>query len=278
MNEIQTSSFYIVKRLVDDVDFNTFFAQSVIKNHVSGKVFVDDITHPKTAYIRHPYGMSLLVGCHTNEEFNKWLFAYIAGNANRLNSDDWMQVYPYEWNKVLEKRLNNNLMKQNIEKCTRVNFSFDYKRYKKLKAQSDHQLVKIEKMNHSQFMEFQGKVVPRLFWDNYEDFIKNGMAYTVIENDDIASIAFSAYVHKDKLELGIETAEKHRNKGYAIEACSKLINHCLLNDREPVWSCKFENINSYRLAIKLGFDEKARYPYYGLKNPTLINNQNMVIG
>ncbi len=267
MFEMQSSIFHKVKELLDQVEFNTLFAQSVIKNHVSGQVFADDISHPKTAYIRHPYGMSLLVGCHTNEKFNRWLLDYISGSSARMHSDDWMQVAPFEWNKVLEKELDHNEINRHVEKCTRVNFSFNCKKYENLKVQPDYKNVKIEKTNHSQFMKFQGKVIPRLFWDSYEDFDRKGMAYTVLENDDIASIAYSAYVNENKLEIGIETAEKYRNKGYALKACSRLIDYCISNDMEPVWACKLENTTSYRLANRLGFDEKARYPYYGLMNP-----------
>ena len=247
MYEIQCSIFHKVKELLDKVEFNTLFAQSV-KNHVSGQVFTDDISHPKTAYIRHPYGMSLLVGCHTNEKFNRWLLDYISGRSDRVHSDDWMQVAPFEWNKVLEKELDHNEINRHVEKCTRVNFSFNCKKYEELKERLDYKNVKIEKMNQSQFMKFQGKVIPRLFWDRYEDFDRKGMAYTVLENDDIASIAYSAYVHENKLEIGIETA-------------------CIINDMEPIWACKLENTPSYRLASRLGFDEKARYSYYGLINP-----------
>jgi RimJ/RimL family protein N-acetyltransferase len=168
------------------------------------------------------------------------------------------------------KRIKKKYIKEYIEKFTRVNFSFNLDRYEKLRKQPDYYVVKIEKMNRSQFMEFQGTVIPRLFWDSYEDFEKKGIAYTVIENNDIASIAYSAYVHGNKLEIGIETAEKYRQKGYAIKACARLIEYCLLNNLEPIWACKLENTSSYRLAIKLGFDEKVRYPYYGLKNPNPI--------
>ena len=277
MYEIQSSIFHKVKELLDKVEFNTLFAQSVIKNHVSGQVFTDDISHPKTAYIRHPYGMSLLVGCHTNEKFNRWLLDYISGRSDRMHSDDWMQVAPFEWNKVIEKGLIHNEINRYVEKCTRVNFSFNCKRYEKLKEQLDYKNVKIEKMNHSQFMKFKGKVIPRLFWDRYEDIDRKGMAYTALENDDIASIAYSAYVHGNKLEIGIETAEKYRNKGYALKACSRLIDYCIINDMDPVWACKLENTSSYRLASRLGFDEKARYPYYGLMNPHLLNNKNRAV-
>lgn len=269
MHEIQPSLFHKVRKLleIEKVPFNTFFAQSVIKSHVTGQVFVDDIADPKTAYIRHPYGMSLLAGCHTNNEFIEWLSGYIAGQTNRISLYDWMQVFPSEWNRVIEREAKKRKIDQHIENCTRVNFSFNVHRYEKSKTKIDFGSQTIEKMNRSQFIKFKGTVTPSLFWDNYDDFDKAGLAYSVIENGDIASVAFASFVHGNKLELGIETAPEYRQRGYAIKACASLIDHCLSDHLEPIWACKLENTNSYRLATRLGFDEEGRYPYYGLKKP-----------
>ena len=267
MHEIQPPLFFKVKKLIEHVEFNSLFAQSVIENHVTGRVFVDDVSDPKTSYIRHPYGMSLLVGCHTDNAFIEWLSDYISGHIVRNGSDDWMQVFPYEWNRVIEKETKKRRIDRHIEKCTRVNFSFCPRRYERSRTQFDLDGQKIETMNRSQFMKFKGTVTPSLFWDSFDDFDRAGIAYSVIANGDIASIAFASFVHGDKLEFGIETAPEYRQKGYAIKACNRLIEHCLSNNLEPIWACKLENTNSYTLARRLGFDERARYPYYGLKNP-----------
>ena len=272
MHVIHPPLFHKVRKLIEQVEFNSFFAQSVIENHVTGQVFVDDVSNPKTAYIRHPYGMSLLVGRYTNEEFIKWLFDYISGQTDRNNhSDDWMQVFPCEWNSAIEKEVKKKKIDQHVEKCTRVNFSFNLHRYEKSKTKIDFGSQTIEKMNRSQFMKFKGTVTPNLFWDNYNDFDKAGLAYSVIENGDIASVAFASFVHGNNFELGIETAPEHRQRGYAVKVCAKIIDHCLSNHLEPIWACKLENTNSYKLATKLGFDEQGRYPYYGLKNPNPTN-------
>jgi RimJ/RimL family protein N-acetyltransferase len=266
MHQIRPTLFHKVKKLIEHVDFNTFFAMSVIENHVTGQVFADDVSDPKAAYIRHPYGMSLLVGGHANKACVAWLCDYISGRTHRRSSDDWMQVFPFEWNRVIEREVSKNGIDRHIEKCTRVNFSFNVRRYAQLKKQLDFDGSKIEKMNRSQFMAFEGTVTPRRFWDRFDDLDEAGSAYAVIESGDTASIAFASYVHGNNLEFGIETAPAYRRRGYAIKACARLIDHCLSNRLEPVWSCKLENGNSYGLATKLGFDETARYPYYGLMN------------
>jgi RimJ/RimL family protein N-acetyltransferase len=71
-------------------------------------------------------------------------------------------------------------------------------------------------------------------------------------------------VHDNYLELGIETVEAYRGKGLAQSVCSALIDYCLQNNYEPVWSCRFENTASYRLAQKLGFEPVSTRTYYKL--------------
>jgi len=63
--------------------------------------------------------------------------------------------------------------------------------------------------------------------------------------------AYSAYIHDNYLELGIETVEEYRGKGLAQYVCSALIDYCLQNNFEPVWSCRFrprrELCGNYRI-------------------------------
>jgi RimJ/RimL family protein N-acetyltransferase len=80
----------------------------------------------------------------------------------------------------------------------------------------------------------------------------------------LASTAYSAFILEKKLEIGIETLEEFRGKGYAYHTCCALIGHCIENGLEPVWACKLENNASFRLAQKLGFVRCAEIPYYRL--------------
>ena len=55
---------------IKKVTINNLFARSVIEHKVTGKVFVDNPENPKTYYVVHPYGMTLLFGECNNEAFN----------------------------------------------------------------------------------------------------------------------------------------------------------------------------------------------------------------
>jgi RimJ/RimL family protein N-acetyltransferase len=114
------------------------------------------------------------------------------------------------------------------------------------------------------FEEMKGTVVPASFWKSPDHFIEKGIGFSLFYKGELASTAYSAFILDKQLELGIETREKFRGKGYAYFACSALLDYCVDNDFEPVWACKLENTQSYRLAQKLGFDRVAGIPYYRL--------------
>jgi hypothetical protein len=59
------------------VSNNNLFARSVIERKISGQVLVDNIENPKTFYVVHPYGMSILFGDSQNTEFNNKFLNYV---------------------------------------------------------------------------------------------------------------------------------------------------------------------------------------------------------
>ncbi len=58
---LPTNDYNNALAFLHTVPFNTFFASSVLEQHVKGKVFVDTIENPKAFYIVHPSGMSFFL-------------------------------------------------------------------------------------------------------------------------------------------------------------------------------------------------------------------------
>jgi len=260
------------------VTINNLFARSVVEQKVDGFVYVDNNETPSTFYVVHPYGMSLLFGRTDNIKFNLKFKDY-ALNINHIrNKYEWMQAFPDTWDSVLNELFKDYMIKSadNVDKRetgiielnTRVNFKFNYEKYDSLrkelsflKLSSDFKIIRTDKRI---FQEMKGSVIPLYFWRNAEDFYQNGIGYTLIYNNIPVSTAFSAFIHDNKLELGIETIEEYRGKGFALYACFVLIDYCIKNNYEPVWACRLENHGSYRLAQKLGFEPALMIPYYRL--------------
>jgi len=66
------------------------------------------------------------------------------------------------------------------------------------------------------------------------------------------------------MEVAIETHSEYRGQNLAYFSCRALINYCLENNYKPVWSCRKDNVASYKLACKLGFNPTFILPFYEL--------------
>ncbi|QNR69014.1 GNAT family N-acetyltransferase [Paenibacillus peoriae] len=147
----------------------------------------------------------------------------------------------------------------------RINFSFNKEKFLAFKKKLTNENHKIVTTSETIFNQLDGSVVPKYFWNNYSDFMKKGIGFTLIlENDFPASTAFAAFTIGDRLEIGIETNERNQGSGFGSIVCAELIDYCIANGYKPVWSCNSGNIGSRKLAHKLGFEEATRIPYYRL--------------
>ena len=274
MKLLEEKDYHKLTEPLKEVTINNLFARSVIEHCVKGKVYVDNYDNPKTFYIVHLYMMSLLFGhCH-NREFNE-SFRQHALNLHKTRNDfEWMQAFPDNWDAVLKELFNDCLVKSSentqqretgiIELNTRINFKFNQAKYLEFKRNNIVKDFRIVQTDKQIFKEMKGSVVPFYFWNNAEDFCKNGIGYSLFFENKLASTAYSGFIHDNKLEIGIETIEAFRGRGLAQHTCAALIDYCIENHLEPVWACKLENGNSYKLAQKIGFEPCAEIPYYRL--------------
>lgn len=276
MKILDRENYNRLTKLVQQVPFNNLFARSVIEKKVLGKVFVDDIESPETCYIVHPYGMSLLAGNTENSHFNNQFRDYCLNTGNTRSSHEWMQVFPTSWEKVLESLFGKYLIKsehntQNIDRGiielnTRINFQFNKEKFLAHHKPNSNPHIRIQRTNQQLFREMKGSVVPANFWNTEHDFLKNGISFSLLYDEQLASMAFSSFLFDDQLELGIETIKEFRGMGLGEIVCASLIEYCLQNNYTPVWACRLENTASYKLALKLGFEVSASLPYYRLSN------------
>jgi len=278
MKELPEVYYPRLSTYLEEITFNILFARAVIERMVGGQVYVDHVAHPRTYYIVHPYGMSLLGGDFTNAEFNSAFRRHGLNTDRKRTKHEWMQVYPHAWNFVLINLFGEQLIKAKenlseatssvVELNTRVNFVFNKNAY--LKNRSKRNIhdprIRIVKSTKFSFDEMVGSVVPRTFWNNSNEFIDKGVSFTLYYEDKLASTAFSSFLAPGKLELGIETSPDFRGMGLAEKVCTALIDYCLNMNLEPVWACRWENTGSYKLAQRLDFVPTIELPYYRLSN------------
>jgi len=98
-------------------------------------------------------------------------------------------------------------------------------------------------------------------------------AFRVMKGDEIVSECTVVYFEKETydtatarvVEIGIETKEEYRRRGFAFLACAAFIEYCLAHALEPNWGCWDHTTGSQDLAKKLGFEEISRRDVLVLK-------------
>ena len=267
------SEYCKVEKPLKKVVINNLFARTVIEKHLPGKVYVDSINTPSTFYVIHPYGMSLLFGNPNNDKFNTWFRQYALNVDKSRNKYEWVQVFPDNWDDKFKELFGNDLINNSnnsddiegkVELNGRVNFKFNGDAYSVFKQDNIKSAFKIVRTDKESFNNMKGSVVPMHFWTDAESFLKHGVGFSLFCDNELASTAYSAYVHDNFLEIGIETIEEYRGRGLAQSVCSALIDYCLQNNLDPVWSCRLENTASCKLAQKLGFEPVSKRTYYKL--------------
>jgi len=258
MIELHKNRYELLIKYVMDVPFNMLMARSVILDHVDGSIYVDDVEKPNSFYIVHPYGMTFLCGDSNNKSFNSGLSEYFSGKSYTRKRDEWLQAYPRDWDVVMNRFIIDGIATLH----DRLNFKFNVDTFNKTYnhlAKSQYEIIATPV---EMLFDIQGSVVPKDYWKTPEQFSKVAKAFTVMIDDKPASTAFCSAKHDDKFEIGIETKKEYQGKGLAFLACARLIEYCIENNLEPVWSCRLGNTGSVKLAEKLGFMEVLRMPYY----------------
>ena len=258
MFELSKDRYGILIESVMQIPFNMLMARSVICGHVDGKIFVDSLECPETFYIVHAYGMTFLCGDSKNEAFNKWLFDYFTGRSYERKRDEWLQAFPREWDIVMNRFVDEGI----AIPYSRLNLKLDAEKFYEGYSQTGTSRYEIIATPTDMLFEISGSVVPKDYWKTPEQAADMAKAFSVMIDGKLVSTAFTSARHDDKLEIGIETSKEHYGKGLAYLACAKLVEYCLDNNLEPVWSCRYENTASVKLSEKLGFTEILRMPYY----------------
>lgn len=279
MHVLPRSRFPAVLPHVATVPFNANFAEAVVRGDVTGSVLVDDLDAPRAHLIAHPCGMSLLVGEPRSPDAEAALAGYLTNRRGTRTRPELLQVYPDSYVTRIRTLLDGCLVPGRageaegpkalpagaVIEWVRLNYRLSPGRFHARVPRPLPEGYRIERLGGGSFDGWSGALMPpRCFWDTAADFARRGTAWAVMHGEGIASLAFSAFVFGDRLEIGIETHVAHQGRGLATHACAAFIDDCLARGLEPVWSCRQGNLGSERTARAVGFEETLRIPYFAL--------------
>ena len=82
----------------------------------------------------------------------------------------------------------------------------------------------------------------------------------ILKSGRIVAGASSYTRYKEGIEIEVDTIENERRKGLATIVCASLILNCIEEGLYPSWDA--QNMNSVRLAEKLGYEFDHEYTAY----------------
>lgn len=83
-------------------------------------------------------------------------------------------------------------------------------------------------------------------------FQSQGIGFCLLHEGRVVSLAYGSPV-SSSVEIVVETKEEFQGKGLASLCCAALIEQCLQNSIDPVWSAGANHQQSISIARKLGF-------------------------
>jgi len=247
-------------------------ALSVIEGNNPGWVFAGDSANPGTALVWAKGAEGFyLIGQENNSAFlndlDPFIDKVITPRAHKLGLD-WFEVSGSQrWNAVIERVFE----KRALESSVQLVYTLDAVQYEPTSIPErgceirrvDSDLIHNVFLRNKDFLH--SKIA--LFWKHVDTFLKIGLGYVLLCQDEIVSICCSGFVAGNVHAIDIETVEKHRKRGYARTVAQELIKACVKRKQKPYWDCMKENTPSARLAEKLGLTKSNEYVLYSFPLP-----------
>jgi RimJ/RimL family protein N-acetyltransferase len=94
-----------------------------------------------------------------------------------------------------------------------------------------------------------------------ERVIQHTLGVMILDDGTVVCEAATGAPTHGRIEISVNTAPTHRQRGLAAMACASLIVECEARGYSTWWDCAKQNIASQKLAKKLGFQHGHEYHY-----------------
>ena len=240
-----------IKYLTDKITVEKVYPLSVIEGFQKGEIFVNDDEAPTAALIWHYCGFANIAGDHDKGFIEKIMHM--------------MQDPPEGHSGRMALQTEDDGSLQDIIMRTPMVARYERYVFKFAGEKNDipHTMkARLEPISSENYELMRGRIVPTFSWQSKEAFLRNGFGYFLIEDGVMGACAFSSGISSDYVDIGIETAEEYRGKGYGKIVAAAMVKETLRRGKIPVWGCDTRNEASMRLALSVGFETVGTHPWY----------------
>ncbi len=268
MYELKIENYKNVMKIINK-DFIGVEAQSVIEGINPGFIYSDSQTNPTMAMVFHQgEGGFFFIGDHKNQNINRNLLPFIQSEVKeKLDSMD-IDEFEFSGDSPMWSPVFRELFKDlDLDESTQTIYSLPSgKSIPTYNLDPAYSIKKIDKeLLEDDSIENPGYLVDtlKLWWKSPENFLENSDGFVALKGNELVGRCLIDGKYKDLTAIGIETSEKHRQKGIAAKLASTLIQVVLDSGNKPHWECMETNVLSKKVAEKCGLELDFSYDLFG---------------
>ena len=270
-NELKSKEFDRAISLFQGFDYSLSL-RAAIEGNNPGRIFVDNIDSPRTAFALTVEGY-LLAGDYEEPGILEalrlfWKEKIFTGEVF-VNGDESLSlaVYPEAW----ENKLPILIPTHEIEKLPRYHYlcqevKLDWRK----NLPEGYTLRRVDREMLANSESFFSKPLQdwnpiRDMWFTEDDYLIKGISYCILHENRAVAWCSPDCVAGDQIDVGIYTDPAHRKRGLAAAVVAATVEGCFQHGYRKVgWHCNAENIASWKTAEKVGFERNREYAYYYL--------------
>ncbi len=257
-----------VRPLFKELEYN-LITVAVIEKTSPGRIYVDNVANPRTAFMATVEGY-YLAGYENNNEFNTSLNRLIVEKiftgetARKDETDITIGFHPDSWKQkmsiIFQGRLPLTTARRHYV-CHKLEVN-DWKE----QIPDGHRIQRIdEKLLRRSNLEIPEHMTSwmEINWGSIRNFMRKGLGFCTLHDDGVVSWSLADCVSGNSCEIGIHTRKDHRRQGLATFTTAATVDYCLSSGFRSVgWHCDEYNIPSIKVAEKVGFKLERKYVQY----------------
>lgn len=235
---------------------------SILEGTIDGIVFVDNQDQPKcAAVLSTDFIGGRLIGDALNGEFNEGFIAMMKEHILSKNGSSNFRLF---WSAASETwdELIFRIFGYNVFRISRTQFQFDKDIFEALAPEETHPNVhRIDAATINSHESLRREIEG--LWGSAENYLQHGVGWVAISSEGrVMGRCNAAFVGGGSAELAIQVNKGVRGQGIGFQLARNFIRDCLDRGVTPNWTCDTQNVPSFKMAQKLGFQADANYNFF----------------
>lgn len=287
MKRLDRSQYSRVMPLVRGLD-RYLSVRAVLQEDVEGFVYADDVMSPNTYFVWEISGDSgfYLEGepsesraLEVNRVIREELYAI--GNESGRCVDFTLYTYPQTWEEYIPLILKDTYPRRYY----RRSFLLDKPKTREIDLPAGFYLSSVDRDFLDGRLEGDGHIRKWVEdpWRSKERFLEKGFGLCIHTDTEAVSWSLADYVSDNRVEIGIQTNEKYRRRGFASMVINAMVNGAIERGFDKIgWHCWGDNDASASTALRAGFNEmekaQVRNAWFNQIDNTALNGYESLFG